>query len=122
MVNCGCLENNDVFHPGVRISPTPMTVYKYLLNFVGIGPFKAAIICRQLGISLNTKEIDLSTEKTDLLSKTLIKFKNINQDNKDITRLIKVGSYRGSRHKLGYPVRGQRTRSNAKTAAKFKSK
>ena len=110
---CVCLENNDVFHPRVRVPPTPMTVYYKLLSI--IGPFKALKICREYGISLNTKVDELSPDKFDLISK--IK-KDLSPVGSNINRLIKVGSLRGYRHKLGLPVRGQRTRSNAKTAAK----
>ena len=127
MVNCGCLENNDVFHPRVQISPTPiMTIYKKLKDIVG--PFKAIKICRELGISIYTKDINLSADKSDNLDKLLIVLKKNKEEYKtnfiktNINRLIKLNCYRGVRHRLGFPVRGQRTRSNAKTAKKFKTK
>ncbi len=122
MVNCGCLENNDVIHPRVRTPPTPMTIYKKLKDI--IGPFKALNLCRELGISINTKESNLTVDKAENLTKLLINLKkereeyNTNIVKNNINRLIKVGCYRGSRHRLGFPVRGQRTRSNAKTAKK----
>lgn len=122
MVNCGCLENNDVIHPRVRIPPTPMTIYKKLKDI--IGPFKALNLCRELGISINTRESNLTVDKAENLTKLLINLKkereeyNTNIVKNNINRLIKVGCYRGSRHRLGFPVRGQRTRSNAKTAKK----
>lgn len=127
MVNCGCLENNDVFHPRVQISPTPiMTIYKKLKDIVG--PFKAIKICRELGISIYTKDINLSADKSDNLDKLLIVLKKNKEEYKtnfiktNINRLIKLNCYRGVRHRLGFPVRGQRTRSNAKTAKKLKIK
>ena len=92
-----------------------MTVYYKLLSI--IGPFKTLKFCREFGISLFTKVDDLSPDKSDLISKILTK-KDLNLTGTNINRLIKVGSLRGYRHKLGLPVRGQRTRSNAKTAAK----
>jgi small subunit ribosomal protein S13 len=101
-----------------------MTVYNSLINF--IGPFKALKICQELGISKNTKEANLALDKAENLSKLLIILKkekeenNVNIIKNNINRLIKVGSYRGSRHRLGLPVRGQRTRSNAKTTGKIK--
>jgi len=98
-----------------------MTVYKKIKDV--IGPNKAINMCRELGISLFTKEINLSPDKAENLNKILIKMeKEKGTDNvkANISRLIKVGSYRGTRHRLGYPVRGQRTRSNANTAKKNK--
>ena len=94
-----------------------MTVYKKLLNI--IGPFKALKICRELGISIYTKDSNLSTDKNDTLSKILINIKKDNMSNvikTNINRLLKTGSLRGYRLKFGLPTRGQRTRSNAKTA------
>ncbi len=85
------------------------------------GEYKAIKILRELGISLNTKVNELAQDKTDKLSNNLIKFKmSLIDVSTNINRLIKVGSYRGNRHKLGYPTRGQRTRSNAKNAKKLK--
>lgn len=95
-----------------------MTVYKKILN--SLGPNKALIVCRELGISINTSDNKLTSEKAEQLSKLLLILKKDNNEVKNnIIRLIKVGCYRGFRHKSGYPTRGQRTRSNAKTAAKF---
>jgi small subunit ribosomal protein S13 len=99
-----------------------ITIYKKLKDI--IGPFKALKLCRELGISIYTKESNLAADKIDNLYKII---KNINKEKEEnnisieknnINRLIKVGCYRGSRHRLGLPVRGQRTRSNAKTAKK----
>ena len=85
------------------------------------GEYKAIKILRELGISLNTKVNELAQDKTNKLSNNLIKFKmSLIDVSTNINRLIKVGSYRGNRHKLGYPTRGQRTRSNAKNAKKLK--
>jgi ribosomal protein S13 len=94
-----------------------MTVYKKLKNMYGAK--QAILITRQLGISIYTLVSDLPADKFDLiLTKYPCPNPNLKLDN--IKRLIKIGCYRGSRHKLGYPVRGQRTRSNAKTVCKFK--
>jgi small subunit ribosomal protein S13 len=98
-----------------------MTVYKKIKDI--IGPNKAINMCKELGISVFTKEINLSQDKAENLNKILIKMekeKGIDNVRVNINRLIKVGSYRGTRHRLGYPVRGQRTRSNANTAKKNK--
>ena len=101
------------------------TVFKKIKEI--IGPNKAVNLCKELGISLKTKEINLVQDKRENLNKILIKKEKESNNNKvregnNISRLIKLGSYRGTRHKLGYPVRGQRTRSNAKTAKRNKNK
>lgn len=90
-----------------------MTVYQNLKNTYGL--YKANIICKQLGISKLTKLTALNPEKSELIL-TLFPIPNNSLKLENIKRLIKVGCYRGNRHRLGYPVRGQRTRSNAKTA------
>ena len=81
-------------------------------------------ICKELGISIYTKEMNISPDKAENVKKILIKLEKENEHNANvkanINRLIKVGCYRGTRHRLGYPVRGQRTRSNANTAKKNK--
>jgi len=98
-----------------------MTVYNKLKDI--IGPNKAINMCKELGISVHTKEINLSQDKTENLNKILKQLEKEKENNNirvNINRLIKVGSYRGIRHRLGFPVRGQRTRSNANTAKKNK--
>ena len=96
-----------------------MTIKVWNLIKNNIGPFNTKLISNELGISKNTLETNLSPDKAEKLSKLLISLKKEKTEKSNINRLIKVGSYRGSRHRLGYPVRGQRTRSNAKTAWKL---
>lgn len=108
-------------HPRVRNPPTPLIMTKVSKQILTIvGPLKAIQLCRELGISTETRVKDLAQDKADKLSKYLTNLKKSNPlvvlREANINRLVKVGSYRGSRHKHGYPVRGQRTRSNAKTA------
>ena len=98
-----------------------MTVYKRIKDIIGNN--KAISICKELGISVNTKEINVSQDKAENVKKILMvleKEKETNSARGNINRLIKVGSYRGARHRLGLPTRGQRTRSNANTAKKNK--
>lgn len=107
-------------HPRVRTPPTPQIMTKVSKQIISIiGPLKTIKLCRELGISTETREKDLAQDKAEKLSKYLTNIKKLNLGQQliaNINRLVKVGSYRGSRHKHGYPVRGQRTRSNAKTA------
>lgn len=54
-----------------------------------------------------------------LNGKTPIQFRLKKFEHHHITNLIKAKSYKGMRHELSYPVRGQRTRTNAKTARRL---
>jgi len=114
------LKTTMFIHPRVRNPPTPLIMTKVSKQILTIvGPLKAIQLCRELGISTETRVKDLAQDKADKLSKYLTNIKKSNLGTTkiaNINRLVKVGSYRGSRHKHGYPVRGQRTRSNAKTA------
>ena len=72
-------------------------------------------------------EIDVDTRIRDLTEQEIAKLRNIIDENytvegelrreirSDIKRLKDIGSYRGLRHRKGLPVRGQRTRTNART-------
>ncbi len=106
-------------------------VYFKLIQIKGIGPTLAKDICTKLGISLNSYYNSLSPEKLDGLtsllgtlripgrSSTPIEFALIQFNKKKILRLVELNTYRGRRHKQGYPVRGQRTRSNAQSAKRL---
>lgn len=113
-----------------------MTTYRYLLQIKGIGDHQAKKICDTLGISYFTEFSKLSQSRLENLNKLLASIrKNASSTKFDIhiehglsrfkdnaiNRLIRINSYRGRRIKLGFPARGQRTRSNAITAAKRKS-
>jgi len=106
-------------------------VYFKLIQIKGIGPTLAKEICIKLGISLNSSYSTLSPEKSDGLtsllgalrspgkSSTPIEFALTQLNKKKIARLVELNTYRGRRHKQGYPVRGQRTRSNAQSARRL---
>jgi len=85
----------------------------------GIGRSRARLICDAAGISASAKVKDLSDADMDRLREQVGKF-TIEGDlrrevSMNIKRLMDLGSYRGLRHKRGLPVRGQRTRTNART-------
>jgi small subunit ribosomal protein S13 len=86
-----------------------------------MGNNKAKLICDNLGISYKTKLGELSLDKKDILSKLSVRDLFLEQKS-HINRLISIGAIRGLKLKLGLPNRGQRTRSNAKTAKKLNSK
>ena len=85
----------------------------------GIGPTLSRKILLATGIGLDKKVKDLTDEEVALLNKEVSKYKVEGalrvEVQRNIKRLIDIGCYRGIRHKLGLPVRGQKTRSNART-------
>ncbi|RPI47999.1 MAG: 30S ribosomal protein S13 [Betaproteobacteria bacterium] len=90
-----------------------------LTAIYGIGRSRAHLICDAAGVSASAKVKDLSDADMDRLREHVGKF-TIEGDlrrevSMNIKRLMDLGSYRGLRHKRGLPVRGQRTRTNART-------
>jgi len=85
----------------------------------GIGPTLSRKILLATGIGLDKKVKDLTDEEVALLNKEVSKYKVEGalrvEVQRNIKRLIEIGCYRGLRHQAGLPVRGQRTRSNART-------
>jgi small subunit ribosomal protein S13 len=85
----------------------------------GIGRSRARQICAAAGIKNTTKIKDLSDNEMDKLREQVGKF-TIEGDlrrevSMNIKRLMDLGTWRGLRHRRGLPVRGQRTRTNART-------
>ena len=86
----------------------------------GIGPATARKILDEAKIDYNRRAKDLTEEEISRIT-TLVQTKYIvegdlrREVSQDIRRLIDLGTYRGSRHKKGLPVRGQRTKTNART-------
>lgn len=85
----------------------------------GIGPKISKTLLSTCKIDINTRAKDLKAEDVAKLQKALESFKVEGDLRKEIReniqRLKRIGSYRGSRHSMGLPVRGQRTRTNART-------
>ena len=90
-----------------------------LTAIYGIGRPRAKAICAAAGIAPTTKIKDLSDAQMDKLREHVGKF-TVEGDLRragtmSIKRLMDLGCYRGVRHRKGLPVRGQRTRTNART-------
>lgn len=90
-----------------------------LTAIFGIGRTRAKKICEATGITPTSKVKDLSDAEMDRLRDAVAKF-TVEGDlrrevSMNIKRLMDLGSYRGVRHRRGLPVRGQRTRTNART-------
>ena len=90
-----------------------------LTSIYGIGRHMAQRICAGAGIAGNTKVKDLTEAEVDRLrievAKMPVEGDLRRQISMNIKRLMDLGTYRGMRHRRGLPVRGQRTRTNART-------
>lgn len=90
-----------------------------LTYLYGIGRSNVKIVLKETGIDAAKRIKDLTEEEVGKLQKALDKIKiegDLRQEeNQNIKRLEDIGTYRGLRHRKGLPVRGQRTRSNART-------
>ena len=90
-----------------------------LTAIFGIGRSRARSICDAAGVKHSSKIKDLTDAEMDRLREQVGKF-TVEGDlrrevSMNIKRLMDLGCYRGVRHKKGLPVRGQRTRTNART-------
>jgi len=85
----------------------------------GVGPFLALEICKLAKINPSTKMKDLSEEEIVRIREEIKRFPvegDLRREvSMNIKRLIDIGTYRGQRHRRNLPVRGQRTKTNART-------
>lgn len=91
-----------------------------LTYIYGIGRSTAQEILDEVGIDRDTKVKDWTDDEVSKLRKMIDSEYKVEgalrtEVNQNIRRLIEIGSYRGSRHRKGLPVHGQRTRTNART-------
>ncbi len=91
-----------------------------LTYIFGIGRSSAEAICASAGIDASRRINDLSPEEINVLRKIIendykVEGRLRTEISLNIKRLMDIGSYRGLRHRKGLPVRGQRTRTNART-------
>jgi small subunit ribosomal protein S13 len=104
---------------GVDIPNDRATVVS-LTYLYGVGPHIARELCHKAGIDPRVKARDLHEDEVARLAALLDKDYTVEgqlrrQVAQNITRLRDIGCYRGLRHRRGLPVRGQRTRTNART-------
>ncbi len=104
---------------GVNI-PTRKRVVVALTYIYGIGASRSAEILERLNIDPNTRVDALTEEQIDSIRNLLNDEYKIEGDLRrevlmDIKRLTDLGCYRGLRHRKGLPVRGQKTKTNART-------
>jgi small subunit ribosomal protein S13 len=103
---------------GINIPAQKHTVIA-LQSIFGIGSTRAKQICEAVALNPTTKVRDLSEEQVDQLRNEVSKFVvegDLRREvSMNIKRLMDLGAYRGIRHRRGLPLRGQRTRTNART-------
>lgn len=90
-----------------------------LQSIYGIGPTRASEILANAGVEESARLKDLDESVVDKIRAEVAKF-TVEGDlrrevSMNIKRLIDLGTYRGLRHRRGLPVRGQRTKTNART-------
>ncbi len=91
-----------------------------LTYIYGIGRTRAKTITRETGVNPDKRVKDLTEDETSMLREYIDKTFAVEGDLRrdvamNIKRLTEIGSYRGLRHRRGLPVRGQRTKTNART-------
>jgi small subunit ribosomal protein S13 len=103
---------------GINI-PMNKHVWVGLTHIYGVGRARAKNLCAGAGIDPTTKVKDLTEAEVTAIRSQLAKFPvegDLRREvSMNIKRLMDLGSYRGIRHRRGLPVRGQRTRTNART-------
>ena len=104
---------------GINI-PDHKRVEISLRSIFGIGAYQAHDVAERAGIDGNPRVKDLTETQLSRIREIVDREKRVEGDlrremNMNIRRLIDIGCYRGLRHRRGLPVRGQRTRTNART-------
>ncbi|WP_020394096.1 30S ribosomal protein S13 [Thiolinea disciformis] len=106
-----------------RIAGINLPVNKHvvigLTSIYGIGRPRSSDICKAAGIQPQTKIRDLSEDEVERIRTEVAKFLvegDLRREvSMNIKRLMDMGCYRGIRHRRGLPVRGQRSKTNART-------
>ena len=103
---------------GVNIPDQKHTVIA-LTAIYGVGPSRARDLCVATGIQPEVKVKDLTEAELEALRQAIGQFAVEGDLRREVSmqikRLMDLGCYRGLRHRRGLPVRGQRTRTNART-------
>lgn len=100
--------------------PKKKTVLYGLQYIYGIGPAISADILEKANVDPNTKVADLTEENVGAIRAVITAEFKVegalrSEVQQNIKRLMDIGTYRGIRHRKGLPVRGQRTRTNARS-------
>jgi small subunit ribosomal protein S13 len=100
--------------------PKDKPIWVALQSLYGIGTTSSRRILAATGIDLGLRVKELSEEQVGQIRDVIDKQYKVEGDlrrevQSNIRRLIEIGCYRGTRHRMGLPVHGQRTRTNART-------
>jgi len=106
-----------------RIAGINIPLHKHvviaLTSIYGVGRTRAAQVCADAGVPPDMKVKDLSEPEVEGLRTAIARFSVEGDLRRETTmnvkRLMDLGCYRGIRHRRGLPLRGQRTRTNART-------
>ena len=118
------LNFTEVYFRMARIAgvdlPREKRVEIGLTYIYGIGRTTASEILAKTGINPDTRVRDLTDDEVgklrDIIDKEYVVEGDVRREvSLNIKRLMEIGCYRGRRHKMGLPVRGQRTKTNART-------
>jgi small subunit ribosomal protein S13 len=104
---------------GINI-PLNKRVEVGLTYIYGIGPSLARKVLAEAGVDPNTYVKDLTDDEVVKLRDAIDRDETVEGDlrrerSQNVKRLMEIGSYRGMRHRRGLPVRGQNTKTNART-------
>ena len=103
---------------GINI-PTNKHVVIALQSIFGIGQTRAKLICETLKLKPSTKVSELTEDQLESIRTTITQFEVEGDLRREVAMNIKrlrdLGCYRGIRHRKGLPLRGQRTKTNART-------
>lgn len=91
-----------------------------LTYIFGVGRSRAQEILKAAGVNPDTRVRDLTEQEVSALSSAIQRDYKVEGElrrdtSANVKRLVDIGTYRGLRHRRGLPVRGQRTRTNART-------
>lgn len=109
----------------MRIAGTTLPSEKRLiiaLTYIhGVGPKRSEMLCEKAKLSPDVRVKDLTSDQEEKLREVLAGFDWVLESDlkrevqQNVKRLQEIGSYRGYRHRRGLPVRGQQTKTNART-------
>lgn len=104
---------------GIQL-PAKKRMETALTYIYGVGHTRSRLILKTAGIDLNKRTDDLTEDEVTKIREIIEKEYHVEGDlrreiSMNIKRLKEIGSYRGDRHKKNLPVRGQNTRTNART-------
>ena len=100
--------------------PRDKRIESALTYIYGIGLTTSQKLLKETGINPDTRTRDLTEDEVvklrDIIDKNVIVEGDLRREQSlNIKRLVEIGCYRGRRHRMGLPVRGQNTKNNART-------